>query len=251
MIVYEYPFNESVRTWLRLERLFARLAALVARESSLDHHHALATLFEILEVGARSDLKGELMKDLDKHRVQFEGYRGNPSVAEGALDAVLHRVQSAWNGLQAMQGRMGATLQSNEWLASVRSRLAVPGGTCEFDLPSYHAWLHRDGASRQSDLRQWCETLEPVQTAVGVLLGFIRETGQPQRAAAAAGIFQQNLPAGRSYQLLRVGIDPATGVVPEITGHRLMVSVRFLRQDAEGRFRPTSEDCTFEMALCN
>jgi cell division protein ZapD len=251
LIVYEYPFNESVRTWLRLERLFARLAALVARESSLDHHHALATLFEILEVGARSDLKGELMKDLDKHRAQFEGYRGNPSVAESALEAVLQRVQEAWNGLNTMQGRMGVALQAHEWLSSVRSRLAVPGGTCEFDLPSYHAWLHRDGASRQADLRQWSGTLEPVRTAVAVLLGFIRETGQPQRAAAAAGVFQQNLPAGRSYQLLRLGIDPTAGLVPEITGHRLMVSVRFLRQDAEGRYRPAAEDCTFEMALCN
>jgi len=39
-------------------------------------------------------------------------------------------------------------------------------------------------------------------------------------------------------------------VVPEITGHRLMVSVRFMRPDAEGRLRSAAADTTFELSLC-
>ena len=31
MILYEYPFNERIRTYLRLEHLFLRLGELVAR----------------------------------------------------------------------------------------------------------------------------------------------------------------------------------------------------------------------------
>ena len=30
---------------------------------------------------------------------------------------------------------------------SVRSRISIPGGTCEFDLPAYYAWQHRDAAA--------------------------------------------------------------------------------------------------------
>ena len=45
MILYEYPFNERVRTYLRLEQLFRRLLELMGRESALDHHFALATMF--------------------------------------------------------------------------------------------------------------------------------------------------------------------------------------------------------------
>ena len=39
-------------------------------------------------------------------------------------------------------------------------------------------------------------------------------------------------------------------MVPEITGHRLMVSVRFMRPDAEGRLRHAGSDTTFELSLC-
>jgi cell division protein ZapD len=40
-------------------------------------------------------------------------------------------------------------------------------------------------------------------------------------------------------------------VVPEISGHRLLVSVRMLRADVEGRLRPSTEDVDFEMTLCS
>jgi cell division FtsZ-interacting protein ZapD len=57
LILYEYPFNESIRTMLRLEHLFDRLGQLIARDPPVDHHFALATLFEIMDVGSRADLK--------------------------------------------------------------------------------------------------------------------------------------------------------------------------------------------------
>ena len=52
------------------------------------------------------------------------------------------------------------------------------------------------------------------------------------------------------YQLLRVRVDSADGLVPEITGHRLMVSIRFMKPDAEGRLRGAGTDCRFELSLC-
>jgi cell division protein ZapD len=87
VLLYEFPFNENVRTLLRLEQLFDRLAELVARESALDHHFALVTLFEVLEVAQRTDLKGELMKDLERQKSHFNAYRGNPAVSEVAAPA--------------------------------------------------------------------------------------------------------------------------------------------------------------------
>ena len=63
VILYEYPFNERIRTYLRLEHLFLRLDELVARETPLDHHYALTTLFEIMDVATRADLKSDVLKD--------------------------------------------------------------------------------------------------------------------------------------------------------------------------------------------
>ncbi len=95
LVLYEYPFNEGIRTMLRLEHLFARLAMLVRREEAVDHHFALSTLFEIMDVAARADIKSDLLKDLDRHRAQLQSYRGNPAISEAALDQVLKRIETA------------------------------------------------------------------------------------------------------------------------------------------------------------
>jgi cell division protein ZapD len=250
LILYEHPFNESIRTMLRLEHLFKRLGELMSRESALDHHFALATLFEVLDVAARADLKSEVLKELERHRAQMQSFRGHPGISEAVLDDVVERIERAFAGLNGMQGKAGQALATHEWLTGIRSRISIPAGTCAFDLPGYYAWQHFSAQRRQNDLRKWATTLVPLAEAVGVLLNLLRDNGVPQRVAAPGGQYQQRLPEGKTYHLLRLRIDESLGLVPEISGHRLMVSVRLMRPDEEGRLKPVAEDASFEMALC-
>ena len=250
MVRYEYPFNESIRTMLRLEQLFDRLGVLVPRDTAVDHHYAIATIFEIMDVASRADLKSDLLKDLERQRIVLAGYRGNPSISEQALDEVVGRIDHAFNQLNEVPGKAGHALTANEWLMSIRSRIGIPGGTCEFDLPAYHAWQQFAPARRRAALLQWLSTLMPRAEALRVLLGLLRDSGIPHNVAAIGGQYQQSLPPGRVYQLLRVRLDPAEQLVPEISGHRLMVSVRLMQQEADGRLRPSGADASFELTLC-
>lgn len=249
-MLYEYPFNEQVRTCLRLEHLFRRLGQLVARDDPVDHHYALATIFEAVDVAARSDLKSDLLKDLERHKQQYAAYRGNPAIAEAVLDRIVGQLDACYQALQSQAGKPGQSLSEYEWLNSVRSRFTIPGGTCEFDVPAYHAWLHRDAASRRRDLTHWAATLAPVAEAVFVLLKLMRDHGAPQKVLANAGKFQQSLPQTRVFQLARLRIDAALGLVPEISGNRMMIAVRMLRPDGQGKLVPDSADTPFELALC-
>ena len=250
MILYEYPFNESIRTMLRLEHLFDRLGQLIGRDAPVDHHHALATIFEIMDVGSRADLKSDLLKELEKHRQQLVGYRGNPSISEALLDDIIGRIDSAHARLNQLVGKAGAVLTGNEWLMSIRSRINIPGGTCEFDLPAYYAWQQQDPARRRADLIQWVATLMPLAEGLQVLLGLLRDSGTPHKVLAPGGQYSQSLAAGRVFQLMRVRLDAATELVPEISGHRLMVQVRLMRQEPDGRLRPAATDSSFELTLC-
>lgn len=83
-----------------------------------------------------------------------------------------------------------------------------------------------------------------------LLLKMLRDSGSPQKVVAPGGQFQQTLPQGRTFQLLRLRIDPGPGWVPEISGNRLMVSVRLLTRGPDERMHPVQEDGSFELSLC-
>lgn len=250
MILYEYPFNERIRTYLRLEHLFRRLGDLVPADAALSHHYALVTIFEIMDVAARADLKADVLRDLDKHKNVFNSYRGNPAIAEAALDHVVAQLERNFASLNTVPGKAGQALTENEWLMSIRSRVGIPGGTCEFDLPAYFAWQHRSASSRRSDLERWLTTLAPLAESIYLLLKLLRDADVPYKVIAASGQFQQTLPQGRSFQLLRLRIDPRLDLIPEISGNRLMVSVRLMQHGADDRLHQSTDDAPFELTLC-
>ena len=250
MILYEYPFNERIRAWLRLEHLFDRYQELCARTQAVDHHFALATLFEILDVICRPDLKSEIMRDLDRQKNLLNTYRGNPAVAEQALDEMLHNIEANFARLAGMEGKVGHELIENDWLTTIRSRINIPGGTCEFDLPAYHAWQHTPPPDRQNDLQRWLGCLLPICKSIKLLLALLRSTGQPQKMMATKGMFQHNLPQGRTFQLLRLHIAPEQLAIPEISANRLIVTIRMMQQDTQGHIAPKAVDTDFQLTLC-
>lgn len=251
VILYEYPFNERIRTYLRLEHLFRRLGELIQRTHPLDHHYAIQTLFEIMDVGSRSDLKSEILKDLEKHKHLYNSFRGNPAISEAALDSFIAQIDDSFSALHNDSGKVGHTLAENEWLMSIRSRISIPGGTCEFDLPSYHEWQHRPAEARQQDLTHWSQELASLASPIRLLMRLLRDTGMPQKVLATAGQFQQSLQQGRAFQLLRLRLDPALNLVPEISGNRLMFSVRLMQRGPDGRLHAkTDAEAPLEISLC-
>lgn len=250
MILYEYPFNERTRTMLRLEHLFSRMRELIPRDHPLDHHFAIVTLFEVMDVAARADLKSDMLKDLDRQRQQLSAYRGNPSISEKVLDEVIAHIDQTFTALNNQPGKAGQSLTDNEWLMAIRSRASIPAGTCEFDLPAYYAWQHLDANRRRTDLHRWAATLAPLAAAVELLLQLMRDSGVPQKVMATGGSYQQSLPAHRSYHLLRLRMDPVAELVPEISGHRLIVAIRLMQASADGRLKATTADAPLEITLC-
>jgi cell division protein ZapD len=249
VILYEHPFNERVRTYLRLEHLFQRFDELTTRDRPVDNHFALVTLFELVEAGGRTDIKSDILKDLERHKQMFNGLRGNPSVSEDALNQLLQQLDRCFDAMNSTVGKIGQTVTDNEWLAALRNRVTIPGGTCCFDLPAYHAWQQQSAEMRRTDIVRWSEGFQPMNASVRLLLTLMRDTGNTQKMMAMGGQFQQSLAQGK-FQLMRVAIDPALGLIPEISGNRLMIWVRMMRQDGDGRLQTNTDDVPFEMALC-
>ena len=113
-ILYEHPFSEVVRTMLRLEHLLDRLARLLERDEALDHHFALQTLYEVQDLASRADLKTDLLKELERHKAQYQSYRGHPEISESSLDALVARIDAAVKKVLQQGHRTGDIAQPGE-----------------------------------------------------------------------------------------------------------------------------------------
>ncbi len=250
MISYEFPLNEKIRTLLRLEDLLARMTYFTEHDHRMDHHAALATLFEILEVICRADLKSDVLKELERQKRALSNLRNNPEISEDALDAILAEIEQTYGLLLAMSGKIGQYLRENEWLMGIRQRAAMPGGTCEFDLPSYHYWQEQDIDIRRENLRSWLAPLLPLQNGLKIILQLLRENGKVFHFTAHQGTFQQ-MQGGRVAQLLRVRISRKLACIPEVAANKYAINIRFIEANYAAKSTLFEQDVPFELTFCS
>jgi cell division protein ZapD len=252
VISYEYPFNERIRALLRLEDLFEKAVHFIEQDGQREHHAVLLSLFEILEVAGRADLKMDLIQELERQRHSLLAFRNNPEISEEALSGALYEIEQSSAALLAMTGKIGQYLRENDWLMSIKSRAVIPGGVCEFDLPSYHYWQHQDTAVRRDALQKWIKPLLPLRDSLVIVLRLLRASGTSARQLAHGGFFQLML-SGSTSQMVCVSLENKLPFVPEISANKYALNIRFIRQDVESRQRQTDStaDVPFDIMFCN
>jgi cell division protein ZapD len=250
VISYEYPLSERVRTLLRLEDLYDRVEYFIAKNEPLEHHIALLSVFEILEVSSRADLKSDLLQELERQKQTLEVLRDNPEISEEALDNVLWQIDQASSRLFQASGKIGQELRENEWLMSIKQRTNIPGGVCEFDLPSYHYWLQQSAEQQRHDLRLWVAPFLPIRDAITIVLKLLRESGKTSSQVAYQGVYQQMM-AGRIAQMLRIRLSRDYHCVPEISANKYALNIRFTTQEGMQRPKAAETDVEFELTFCN
>ncbi|WP_142804866.1 cell division protein ZapD [Tepidiphilus sp. J10] len=250
MILFEFPFSERIRTLLRLEDVWRRWQHFLDSTHRYDHHAAIVTLFELADIAGRTDLKLDLMQELDRQRAALLALPAEQVDAQRVADLVedIERTRAA---LLNMVGRVDHYLRENEWLMALRSRAHVPGGLCVFDAPAYHFWLEQPPELRTAALERWTAALQPIREGVELVLGLLRGNAERFEAIAPRGAYQREL-KGTYCLLARVHVDPALQVIPTMSANKYLISLRFgpPRSDLRPSTQPLELDVPFVLELC-
>jgi cell division protein ZapD len=249
VICYEHPLNERIRTLLRLEDLFDKVAFFANKDDAAEHHSALVTLFEILDVASRADMKSDLLQELERQKRALESLRKNPDVSEEALDQVLNNIQVASHGMLSMTGKVGEHLRENEWLMGIKQRVGIPGGACEFDLPSYHYWLHLDPSLRRENLNEWITPLLPIHDGFSIILRLLRNSGKILQHIAHRGMFQQ-MGQGCAAHMLCLKVSESLPCFPEISANKYALTIRFVTSGSGQKTKVYENNVEFELTFC-
>jgi cell division protein ZapD len=248
---YEQPLNERIRTFLRLEFLFRQAARQLAGSSQWDSRNSLHSLLEIMHIFGRTDLKTEVMKELDRHIQSLAKLEQNPNVDRSLLVGILDELDRLIDQLHGINGQVTVSLKKNEFLSAIMQRSAIPGGTCDFDLPEYHFWLQQPAEQRLRDLSGWLHNFDSIAESIQLILRLIRDSAVMRPELAPGGFFQKNLDANQPCQMVRVAVPAGAPYFAEISGGKHRFTVRFLEVPVLGE-RPlqTRQDVSFSLGCC-
>lgn len=240
-----------MRTFLRLEFLYRQMLFNIDDDADWATRAVITTLLEIMSILVRGDIRSDVHKELDLQIADLERYQSQPQVDGRRLDALIGNLVASRNDIDAAGTNFLQPLKDSEFLSAIKHRSAIPGGTCEFDLPEYSHWLRLPIERRQEDLADWLNVVRPVCDAVIELMWLIRESAQPQEKTAINGMYQHRMQKDVSCKLLRVTLADDCSLYPEISGSQHRFTVRFLEWSSVGnRAVQTGHDVAFHIAIC-
>ena len=248
---YEQPLSERMRTFLRLEFLYQQMLYNCEQEADWATRATIASLLDMLAILSRGDVRSDVHKELDHQLDILQRFQSQPGVDNKRLDMLVHNLTESRDELSRMGTSFLQPLKDSDFLNAIKHRSAIPGGTCEFDLPVYSHWLRQPLARRAEDMEKWISAIRPVCDAVTELLWLIRESAQPQHKRAINGMYQHSMQKDTNCRLLRVSLRNDTSLFPEISGSQHRFTVRFLEwSNVESRAVQTGHDVSFQLSIC-
>lgn len=250
-ITYEQPLNERIRTFLRLEYLFTELDHYISAPTEWDSRNVISTLLNIIDFLTRSDIKSELIKELERHATTLATLESSPAVDNQRLHIILDEINNNLTLLRDSAYQPGQSLRNNEFIMSIKQRSSIPGGSCNFDLPGYHHWLHKPYSERNTHLEEWQADLFAIKRGIDLSLKMIRNSTNPSIEKAERGFYQRPIESNTACQMIRVVLPDNSKHFPEISGGRHRFTIRFMEQLSNSERPLQSADAVeFELHCC-
>ena len=247
-VLYEHPLNERIRNYLKLEQLFAQAYSCICNKLTIATSHQVFfnALFAIVDTLERNDIRGDLIKDLEKLEQNLVIWSKAPDVDTSALEKNLAETVKLVSHLRSPRPTWWQ-LKEDKLLACLRQRFAIQGGSSSFDLPQLHFWLHQDETKTTLEVQQWLKLLSDISSALALILKFIRQRAEFESIEVDSGFYQDN---GEGLLLLRIKLAQDAEYYPTISGNKFRYSIRFMLPCQHTGRRYANQATEFQLARC-
>jgi cell division protein ZapD len=245
-ILYEHPLNERIRNYLKLEQLLVQVHSCVNADIHTNHQVFFNALFAIIDTLERSDIKGDLIKDLEKLQQNLVIWSQAPDINSNALENNLRETVGLICQLKA-NNQTWYELKKNKLLASLKQRFAIQGGNSSFDLPQLQFWLHQPAEQVSNQIKNWLSLLDNIKNSLDIILKFIRQRSEFTSIETESGFYQDS---GEGLLLLRIKVNQGVQYYPTISGNKFRYSIRFMLPCDESGRRYSNQATKFQLARC-
>lgn len=245
-ILYEHPLNERIRSYLKLEQLFTQVYSCLQTELVSNTSVFFNALFSIIDTLERTDIRGDLIKDIDKLQQNLVIWSKLPNIDTSALEDNLRKTVRLLGKLKVNSPQWWQ-LKESKLLSSLKQRFAIQGGCASFDLPQLHFWLHQPQETKTNDIKQWLSMLADIELSLNLVLKFIRQRAEFETIDTDSGFYQDN---GEGLLLLRIKLPADATFYPTVSGNRFRYSIRFMLPCEQNGRRYANQATQFQLAKC-
>ena len=251
-ILYEFPLNERMRNFMRLENYFAQLNYYSSNNTIWDSQSSLLILIEVLNIIDRNDIRSEVTKELERNIASLSLLIDAPQVDSARLRQILDELQTQLHAVQHITGKITRSLREDDLLNSIKQRVAIASSVNSFDIPGFYYWLNQPAAVRKQQVQQWLDELSPIEGGINLLNGLLRDSTYFENGTAENGFFQKSLNPQQACQMVRIAVPNGATYFPETSGSKHRISVRFLSYESTNQ-RPyqISDDVAFSISCCS
>ena len=245
-ILYEHPLNERIRNYLKLEQLFAQASDCLHYNIVTSHSVFFNALFAILDTVERNDIRGDLLKDLEKLEQSLVIWSQNPKIDSAILEENLRKTVQLSTQLKVHTPQW-LELKTDKFLTGLKQRFVIQGGSSLFDLPQLQFWLNQPRTKVEAQCRYWLSLLEQINAALSLNLMFLRQRAAFEEITTESGFYQDN---GEGLLLIRIKVAENLPFYPTISGNRFRYSIRFMTPCNETGRKYSKQATKFLLARC-
>ena len=247
---YELPLNERLRTFMRVEFLYKRLNYTLESDDTWAIRSSVNTLLEIYSILSRTDVRREVLFDLDRYIFQMTQYQDSSMVNKERAIEMNEKLDSLKNEVDEVGTGYLSQIRDIDFVGSLLHRHTLPGGRAEFDMPKYKFWLDSGLTRTRRDLKEWVGVVKPVCDSIDQILWLLRESAEAISTVAINGLYNHQIERNSQISLVRIFLSK-NNVFPEISGGKHLISIRFLNwTKTDKKTTQENKNIRFKISLC-
>ena len=244
--IYEEPVVERIRKFIRLESLFTKFYHFREKDLNMENYIALEALCEIYEILTRSDIKSELIREIENQNTVFKKIQNIPDTDSNKLTSILEKQKLLIDMLHNTKTNYLEFLTNDVLFKTVHKNFRSPIQPASVDF-----WLSRDIIWRSNILSIWLEPLIFIKKSIDFILEIIRKSGNFQDKFAEKGFYIEKLDPKKNILLVRITLTTDLYYFPQVSVGKQRINIMFMTKDETNNFIQYQEDVPFLLTLCS
>jgi cell division protein ZapD len=244
--LYEEPVQEKIRKFIKIEFLLNKIYYFKGKDDKSENYIALLALCELYEILSRSDIKSELIREIETQNSYFQLIKEMPQADSSKLNSVLEK-----------QNILLKLIYSNEvnYLdhlgRDILFKTILKNCFTQLQPASIDFWLSRDILIRETQIDLWLEPLIFIKRSIDFILEIVRKSGRFEDRMAEKGFFIEKLDPKKNVLLVRVTLTSDLYYYPQISVGKQRLTIMFMTKDDKNNLVPYQEDLSFILTTCS